>query len=47
MSKIVIVGSLNLDYVIEVENMPKAGETILEKALKKYLVEKVQTKPMQ
>ncbi|MEE0452336.1 ribokinase [Peptacetobacter sp.] len=35
MSKILVVGSLNLDYVIEVENMPKAGETIFGKSLKK------------
>lgn len=35
MSKILVVGSLNLDYVIEVENMPKAGETIFGKRLKK------------
>lgn len=35
MSKILVVGSLNLDYVIEVENMPKAGETIFGKSIKK------------
>ena len=35
MSKILVVGSVNLDYVIEVENMPKAGETIFGKSLKK------------
>ena len=32
MSKILVVGSLNLEYVIEVENMPKAGETIFGKS---------------
>ena len=28
MKKIVVIGSLNLDTVIEAPNMPKAGETV-------------------
>ncbi len=33
MSKICILGSLNLDLVLKVENMPKIGETIFAKSL--------------
>ena len=33
MSKICILGSLNLDIVLKVENMPKIGETIFAKSL--------------
>ena len=33
LSKILVVGSLNMDFVIDVENMPKAGETILGKGV--------------
>ncbi|MBU3190373.1 ribokinase [Clostridium bowmanii] len=33
MSKICILGSLNLDIVLKVENMPKVGETIFAKSL--------------
>lgn len=31
MNKILVVGSLNMDFVIDVQNMPLAGETILGK----------------
>jgi len=33
MSKICILGSLNLDIVLKIENMPKVGETIFAKSL--------------
>lgn len=35
MSKILVIGSLNLDYVIDVEEMPKIGETIIGNSIKK------------
>lgn len=35
MSKILVIGSLNLDYVIEVDKMPNIGETVIGKNLKK------------
>lgn len=34
MSRILVVGSLNMDFVIDVEKMPVAGETILGERLK-------------
>lgn len=33
MKKIVIIGSLNMDFVIDVENYPKMGETVLGKGM--------------
>lgn len=33
MSKVLVVGSLNMDFVLDVKNMPKPGETILAKGL--------------
>ncbi len=33
MNKILVVGSLNMDFVIDVQNMPLAGETILGKSV--------------
>ncbi|HHX62853.1 MAG TPA: ribokinase [Epulopiscium sp.] len=34
MSKILVIGSLNMDFVIEVDQMPKKGETIFGKNIK-------------
>ena len=35
MKKIMIIGSLNIDFVVEVEEMPEAGETILAQSYTK------------
>lgn len=34
MKKIAVVGSMNMDYVVQVSHMPKVGETLLSKELK-------------
>ena len=44
MSKIVVIGSLNMDHIVHVPHMVKQGETILAKD--DLREEKVQTRPM-
>ncbi|MCI8548922.1 MAG: ribokinase, partial [Bacilli bacterium] len=34
MKKIAVVGSMNMDYVLQVSHMPKVGETLLSRDLK-------------
>lgn len=35
MNKVCVIGSINMDLVIKVKNMPKEGETILSKSFEK------------
>lgn len=35
MNKICVLGSINMDIVLKIQNMPKVGETILSKSMKK------------
>ncbi len=47
MKKIVVIGSLNMDVVIETPYMPKCGETIAGKNVNLVPGGKVRTKHMQ
>lgn len=46
MDKVVVIGSLNMDFAIEVKEMPKVGETILGKNVSLIPGEKVQIRHM-
>lgn len=46
MNKVCILGSMNMDVVIGVNNIPRVGETILANSFEKMPGEKGQIKPL-
>ena len=47
MNKVCVLGSMNMDLVVKVNDIPRVGETILSKSFEKIAGGKVQIKQLQ